>query len=268
MKKEKNRLTVYAVQETFPIETAFAEAGIKAGFPSPAQDYLQEGINLNRVLIPHPDSTYVIIAQRGMSKEECIDEGNLLVIDQSLKPTRNELIAYTADGEFSISYSYPIEDNSFTFWGVLSANIRIDPKHNFRTLEAIPQSSETNRKYPSFVQEYMIGNIDLNKVLIKNPPTTFITVADGESMVKECIGNGDLLIIDKSLDPYDGCLAACYIDGDFTLKKVRREKDYVWLLPANPVYQPIKVTEDNDFIIWGIVTSNIKFYTRHNDRTG
>lgn len=262
MKKEKNKLTIYTIQETCPNETAFAETGIKAGFPSPAQDFIQEGIDLNRVLAPHPDSIFIVAAQRSMSKEECIDEGNLLVIDQSLKPTGNRLVAYTANGEFSISNSYPAEDSSCMFWGVLSANIRIDSKHNFRSLEVIPQSSETNRKYPSFVQEYMIGSIDLNKVLIKNAPTTFITVVDGESMIEECIGNGDLLIIDKSLDPYDGCLAACYIDGDFTLKKVRRENDYVWLLPANPAYQPIKVTENNDFIIWGIVTSNIKFYNK------
>lgn len=268
MKRGKNKLVVYTVQEIFPGETAFAEAGIKAGFPSPAQDYIHEGINLNRVLIPHPDSTYVIVAQKGISKEKCIEEGNLLVIDRSLKPTGKEWVAYTIDGELNISNSYPVEESGSIFWGILTANIRIDRKHHLHTMEYIPILSEKSREYPSFVQDYIVGSIDLNRVLIKNSPTTFITVANGDSMIKNCISNGDLLIIDKSLDPYNGCIAACYVDGEFTLKKVSIEKDYAWLLPANPAYQPIKVTESNNFIIWGIVTSTIKFYKRYNGRVG
>lgn len=140
------------------------------------------------------------------------------------------------------------------------ANIRMDRKHYFHTLESIPLLPEINRKYPSFVQEYIIGSIDLNRVLIRNAPTTFITITDGNSMLKDCIDNGDLLIIDKSLDPYDGCLAVCYIDSEFTLKKVKIEQDHAWLLPSNPDYPPIEVTEYNNFIVWGIVTCTIKLY--------
>lgn len=268
MKSEPNRYTVYTIQDSFSEETVFAEQGIKAGFPSPAQEFLQESIDLNKVLISHPSSTFVVVAQRGMSKEECIIEGNLLIIDRSLKPASNKLLAYSTDGELNIGYTYPEEKVNSIFWGVLIATVRIDRKHFLYNIDSVPILPEISREYPTFVQEYIVGSIDLNKVLIKNTSTTFITVADGDSMIKECIGNGDLLIIDKSLDPYDGCLAACYIDGNFTLKKVCIEKNHAWLLPANPLYKPIEVTEQNNFIIWGIVTATIKLYKRNYDRVG
>ena len=77
-------------------------------------------------------------------------------------------------------------------------------------------------------------------------------------MIDEGINDGDLLVIDKSIEPYDGCLAVCYVDGDFTLKRFERHSDYGLLVPANKEYKPIKITSENDFIIWGIVTYVIK----------
>uniref|UniRef100_UPI003566DC07 LexA family protein n=1 Tax=Seonamhaeicola sp. TaxID=1912245 RepID=UPI003566DC07 len=68
----------------------------------------------------------------------------------------------------------------------------------------------------------------------------------------------DLLIIDKSLEPIDNKIAVCFIDGEFTVKRIKIEKDIIWLIAENEKYQPIKVTADNDFIIWGIVTTVIK----------
>ena len=66
------------------------------------------------------------------------------------------------------------------------------------------------------------------------------------------------MVIDKSVEPYDGALAVCYVDGDFTLKRFKNMGDYALLVPANPKYQPIRVDEDNDFQIWGIVRYVIK----------
>lgn len=77
-------------------------------------------------------------------------------------------------------------------------------------------------------------------------------------MIDAGIYDGDILIIDKSLDPRNGDMAVCYIDGEFTIKHIKIEKTVIWLIPANEQYQPIKVTEDNDFLIWGIVTYSIK----------
>lgn len=72
------------------------------------------------------------------------------------------------------------------------------------------------------------------------------------------INDGDLLIIDKSITPVDGKIAVCFVDGDFTLKRIKTDKDGVWLIPANESYQPIHLNESNDLRIWGVVTHVIK----------
>ena len=77
-------------------------------------------------------------------------------------------------------------------------------------------------------------------------------------MINAGLNNGDLLIIDKSLEPVDSKIAVCFIDGEFTVKRIKIEKGIIWLVAENEKYQPIKVTAENDFIIWGIVTTVIK----------
>ena len=112
--------------------------------------------------------------------------------------------------------------------------------------------------FPSPAQDFSEHSIDLNLALLKNPASTFFSKVSGDSMKDIGIHDGDLLIIDKSLEPVDGKIAVCFIDGDFTLKRIKIDKDFCWLVPANENYKPIKVTEDNDFIVWGIVTFVIK----------
>lgn len=112
--------------------------------------------------------------------------------------------------------------------------------------------------FPSPADDFLDINIDLNKHLIKNPSTTFYGRVRGNSMMDAGIHDGDLLIIDKSLEPNNNKIAVCFIDGEFTVKRIKIEKDIVWLIAENKDYKPIKVTEDNDFIIWGIVTNVIK----------
>ena len=112
--------------------------------------------------------------------------------------------------------------------------------------------------FPSPAQDYMELAIDLNKELIRHPASTFYGRVVGDSMRDEGIEEGDILVIDKALELLDDDLAVCYIDGEFTVKRVRLETDAAWLVPSNPNYPLIKVTADNDFIVWGIVTYTIK----------
>lgn len=112
--------------------------------------------------------------------------------------------------------------------------------------------------FPSPAQDYIDLKIDLNTELISNPSSTFYARVKGTSMQDAGISDGDILVIDKSIEPHDGATAVCYIDGEFTLKYIKIEADAVYLVPANPKFQPIKVTEENDFCIWGIVTFSIK----------
>ncbi len=114
--------------------------------------------------------------------------------------------------------------------------------------------------FPSPAQDYATDSIDLNRELILHPATTFYARAIGDSMTDKGISDGDLLVVDKSLAPQEGNIVVAYIDGEFTLKTLHydAQQHCVWLFPANDHYSPIKVTEENEFIIWGVVTYNIK----------
>lgn len=112
--------------------------------------------------------------------------------------------------------------------------------------------------FPSPAEDFIDKSIDLNEELIKNPSSTFFGRVKGKSLIELGIDNNDLMIIDRSIKPQSGKVAVCFIDGEFTAKVLRIEKDSIWLLPANSAYKPIYVTQDNDFRIWGIVTYCIK----------
>ena len=112
--------------------------------------------------------------------------------------------------------------------------------------------------FPSPADDFLDASIDLNKALIKNKDATFYGRVKGDSMIGAGIHDGDLLVIDKSIEPKDDKIAVCFIDGDFTVKRIKITKEIIWLIAENKNYPPIKVTKDNDFLIWGIVTNVIK----------
>lgn len=112
--------------------------------------------------------------------------------------------------------------------------------------------------FPSPAQDYMEAAIDLNSELVAHPSSTFYGRVVGCSMIDAGIEEGDIIVIDKSLEPRNGDMAVCFIDGEFTLKYIDIQPDGMWLRPANVNFPPIHVTEDNDFVVWGIVTYTIK----------
>jgi DNA polymerase V len=114
--------------------------------------------------------------------------------------------------------------------------------------------------FPSPAQDFMDMTIDLNKELIKNPSATFYGRVKGESMKDVGIGDGDLLIIDRSIEPTNGRIAVCFINGEFTVKTIKIDKGEVWLVAANENYLPIKVKEENELVVWGVVIHVIKSF--------
>ena len=114
--------------------------------------------------------------------------------------------------------------------------------------------------FPSPADDFLDLSIDLNQELIKHPSSTFYGRVKGESMKDLGINDGDLLVVDKSLEPSNGKIAVCYIDGEFTVKRIKITKGICWLMPANDNYNPIQVTEDNEFLVWGIVIHVIKSF--------
>ena len=107
--------------------------------------------------------------------------------------------------------------------------------------------------FPSPAEEYVEIALDLNKELIKHPAATFYARVKGDSMVDAGIQDGDLLVIDKALEPKEGAIAVCYLDGEFTVKRLAVREEGVYLMPANAEFKPIRITEENEFLVWGIV---------------
>lgn len=118
--------------------------------------------------------------------------------------------------------------------------------------------SSISAGFPSPAEDFIDKSIDLNKIFIKNKDATFYARVKGDSMIDAGLNDGDLIIIDKSIDPQNNKIAVCFIDGEFTVKRIKIEKDCIWLVAANEKYKPIKVTKDNEFLIWGIVTTILK----------
>lgn len=112
--------------------------------------------------------------------------------------------------------------------------------------------------FPSPAADFIDVDIDLSRELVKNPSSTFLGRVRGNSMIDAGISDGDILVIDKSLPVKDGKIAVCFLDGEFTVKRVKMEPNGCWLVPENSKYKAIHVTKENEFVIWGIVTNIIK----------
>ena len=112
--------------------------------------------------------------------------------------------------------------------------------------------------FPSPAEDFREQRLSLDDELVKNKEATFYARVSGQSMIGAGLEDNDLLVIDRSLEPENNKIAVCFLDGEFTVKRLRVSKEEVWLQPENPDYPIIKITADNDFVIWGIVTNVIK----------
>jgi DNA polymerase V len=111
--------------------------------------------------------------------------------------------------------------------------------------------------FPSPADDYMESKLDLNDLLIKNPAATFFVRVTGDSMINSAIYSGDILVVDRSLDPKEGSIVIAVINGELTVKRLVYKDTYIYLVPENKFYQPIKITEDMNFEAWGVVRSVI-----------
>ena len=112
--------------------------------------------------------------------------------------------------------------------------------------------------FPSPADDFKEIRISLDKELVKNQESTFYARVSGDSMLGAGIDDGDLLVIDKSLSPENGKIAVCFIDGDFTVKRIVKEKGKLYLKAENKKYKSIELKEESELIIWGVVEYVIK----------
>ncbi|RDI42092.1 LexA family protein [Aquicella lusitana] len=118
--------------------------------------------------------------------------------------------------------------------------------------------SKVSAGFPSPAEDDIAEKLDLNEYLIKHPAATFLVRANGHSMINAGIHENDILVVDRSLTPTDGKIVIAAIDGQLTVKRLRKNSNGQILLQAeNPGYKPIEIREDNEVHIWGVVTSVI-----------
>ena len=109
--------------------------------------------------------------------------------------------------------------------------------------------------FPSLAEQYLEPPLDLNAYLVKRPAATYFVRVEGESMVGAGIRDGDILVVDRSLDPRDGSVVIACVDGDFTVKTYRRDRKGVRLEPANPDFPTITFEPGRELRLFGVVTA-------------
>lgn len=115
--------------------------------------------------------------------------------------------------------------------------------------------------FPSPADDYLRDSLDFNRDLIKNPEATFYGRVSGDSMRNAGINEGDIAVIDRSLQPTDGDVIVAYVNEEFTIKYLdltHKEEGYIELQPANPDYSPIRIDSTDNFRVWGVVVWTIK----------
>ena len=116
--------------------------------------------------------------------------------------------------------------------------------------------------FPSPAQDYVSEYIDLNQELVPHPASTFYARVAGDSMIGDGIESGDILVVARPIEPADGDLAVCCLDDEFTLKRLSLRPGEIWLIPSNEQFDPILVTPEHRFMVWGVVTHTIKHHRR------
>lgn len=108
--------------------------------------------------------------------------------------------------------------------------------------------------FPSPADDYVDQRLDLNDHLIDHPAATFFVRVTGDSMTGASIHDGDLLVVDRALEPVAGRIVIAAVNGELTVKRLALREGMAWLEPDNPAYAPLPITEGLDCVIWGVVT--------------
>ena len=120
---------------------------------------------------------------------------------------------------------------------------------------------EIKAGFPSPAEDYLHDSLDFNRDLIRHPEATFYGKVDGDSMIEAGINDGDIAVIDRSLEAQHGDIVVGYVNGEFTIKFLdltHKGEGYIELCPANKDYQPIRIHAEDDFEVWGVVVWTIK----------
>ena len=108
--------------------------------------------------------------------------------------------------------------------------------------------------FPSPAEDYRESELDINELVIAHPDATFYVRVSGDSMEGAGIFEGDVLVVDRALDARNNTIIVALVNGEFTVKRLTMSGDTIFLMPENPRYEPLPITEEMEFRVWGIAT--------------
>ena len=278
---------IYGLVTSKVTTVPYVSEGIPAGFPSPATDYIGDSIDLNEVLILNPGATYYARVRDYYMVEEELEQGDGILFDTSLAQRSGDLALCEVCGERVLKYvrrkgrevwlhgggtdeTLPVDgDTEARVLGIVTVVIKVRrfKKRRTRLIERLPQKEQPALferraiKASYFPENYVPveGLLDLNEELIPNPVSTFFGRVKGISLIDDDIEDSDSVIVDRMLEPRWGDLAVCVTPDGFTMKYVEvRDNGEIWLMPGNKDFAPIRITDDNERLLWGIVTHSIR----------
>lgn len=148
-----------------------------------------------------------------------------------------------------------------------SARIFEIPENSPKLVEIPLYSSKVPAGFPSPADDHIEKRLDTNEYLIDQENATFFATVEGESMIDAGLLPGDKAVVDKSKRPVNGDIVVALIYGENTIKTFHRKRDgSIQLLPANPKFKPIEITEDMGFEVWGVVISSFRRYRKKSKR--
>ncbi|WP_131753217.1 LexA family protein [Legionella feeleii] len=115
-------------------------------------------------------------------------------------------------------------------------------------------ASKVSAGYPMAADEAIDQTLHLDRDLIEHPLSTFLVIASGDSMINAGIQSGDILVVDKAIEPLHGRIVVAAVDGELTVKRLNIDREGMQLLPENTSYRPIPITPEQHVVIWGVVT--------------
>lgn len=129
----------------------------------------------------------------------------------------------------------------------------------------LPFANAIRAGFPSTAEGYANDSLDFNRDMIRHPEATFYGRVYGDSMIDAGIADGDIAVIDRLAEPTNGDIVVAFINNEFTIKYLdtsHRHEGYIILRPANPSFDPIRISTADDFQVWGVVVWTIKKWKR------
>ena len=127
-----------------------------------------------------------------------------------------------------------------------------------RNIELPYYDTRVQAGFPSPAEDHLEESLDLNTLVIDNPSATFFVRVAGESMREIGITDGDILVVDRSIESWENRIVVAVIDSEFTIKRFTKRNGTVVLEAENPDYPSIRITEEMDFSVWGVVCWTLK----------